>query len=88
MHEHSTAKMRKYRRMKFFCIISACPAGAREWHISYFAVLLYSKSSPKRGERNPAQRRDFYCFPSLAKYLNVIGHRIPANRITMKYRTP
>ncbi len=62
MHEHSTAKMRKYRRMKFFCIISACPAGARKWHI--------------------------YCFPSLAKYLNVIGHRIPANRITMKYLTP
>ena len=57
MHEHSTAKMRKYRRMKFFCIISACPAGARKWHISYFAMLLHSKKTPpKREERNPAVR--------------------------------
>ena len=51
MHEHSTAKMRKYRRMKFFCIISACPAGARKWHISYFAMLLHSKKLPRKGER-------------------------------------
>ena len=24
--------------MKFSCIISGCPAGARKWHISYFAM--------------------------------------------------
>ena len=29
--------------MKFLCIISGCPAGARKWHISYFAMLLHSK---------------------------------------------
>ena len=36
MPEHRTTKMRKYRRMKFLCIISGCPTGARKWHISYF----------------------------------------------------
>ena len=45
MHEHCTAKMRKGISMKFLCIISGCPAGARKWHISYFAVLLHSKYS-------------------------------------------
>ena len=29
--------------MKFSCTISGCPAGARKWHISYFATLLHSK---------------------------------------------
>ena len=29
--------------MKLSCIISGCPAGARKWHISYFAMLLHSK---------------------------------------------
>lgn len=29
--------------MKFLCIISSCPAGARKWHISYVAMLLHSK---------------------------------------------
>lgn len=43
MHEYRTTKMRKCRCMKFLCIISGCPAGAREWHISYFSMLLHSK---------------------------------------------
>ena len=34
MHEHCTTKMRKCWCMKFLCIISGCPAGARKWHIS------------------------------------------------------
>ena len=43
MHEYRTTKMRKCRCMKFLCIISGCPAGARNWHISYFSMLLHSK---------------------------------------------
>ena len=45
MPEHRATEMRKCRRMKFLCIISGCPAGARKWHISHFAVLLHSKYS-------------------------------------------
>lgn len=29
--------------MKGSCILSGCPAGARNWHISYFSMLLHSK---------------------------------------------
>ena len=36
MPEHRATAMRKCRRMKFLCIISGCPTGARKWHISYF----------------------------------------------------
>ena len=36
MPEHRATEMRKCRRMKFLCIISGCPTGARKWHISYF----------------------------------------------------
>ena len=43
MPEHRTTEMRKCRRMKFLCIISGCPTGARKGHISIFAVLLHSK---------------------------------------------
>ena len=43
MHKHCTTKMRKFRCMKFLCIISGCPAGARKWHIFNFAMLLHSK---------------------------------------------
>ena len=43
MPEHRATEMRKCRRMKFLCIISGCPAGARKWHISYVAMLLYNK---------------------------------------------
>ena len=35
--------MRKCSCMKFLCILSGCPAGARKWHISCFAMLLHSK---------------------------------------------
>ena len=46
MHEHCTTKMCKGISMKFLCIISGCPAGARKWHISNFAMLLHSKYLP------------------------------------------
>ena len=49
MHEQCTANMHKCQCMKFSCIISGCPAGARKWHISYFAMLLHGK---------PAQQKD------------------------------
>ena len=38
MQERRTTKTRKCQ-----CIISGCPAGARKWHISYVAMLLYNK---------------------------------------------
>ena len=43
MHEQRTTNMHKYQCVKFSCIISGCPAGARKWHISYVAMLLYNK---------------------------------------------
>ena len=43
MHERRTTKTRKCQCMKFSHIISGCPAGARKWHISYVAMLLYNK---------------------------------------------
>ena len=36
--------------MKGSCILSGCPAGARKWHISYFAMLLHRKKLPKTRE--------------------------------------
>ena len=45
MHEQRTTKMHKYQCMKFSCIISGCPAGARNWHISYFAMQKHSKKA-------------------------------------------
>ena len=44
MHEQCTANMHKCQCMKFSCIISGCPAGARKWHISYFA-MHYDKAA-------------------------------------------
>ena len=46
MHERCITKMCKCLCMKFLCIISGCPAGARKWHISNFAMLLHSKYLP------------------------------------------
>ena len=43
MHEQRTTKTRKCQCMKFSRSISSCPAGARKWHISYVAMLLYNK---------------------------------------------
>ena len=43
MREHCTTKMHKCYCMKFLCIISGCPAGAKKWHITCFAMLLHSK---------------------------------------------
>ena len=43
MHEQRTTKTRKCQCMKFSCIISGCPAGARKWHISYVDMLFHSK---------------------------------------------
>ena len=47
MREHRTTKMRKCRCMKFLCIISGCPEGARKWRILFFAMLLHSKNPLK-----------------------------------------
>ena len=44
MHEQRATNMYKCQCVKFWCIISGCPAGARKWHISYFAMLLHSKN--------------------------------------------
>ena len=44
MPEHRATEMRKCRRMKFLCIISDWPTGARKWHISYFA-MHYDKAA-------------------------------------------
>ena len=43
MQERCTTKMRKGISMKFLCIISGGPVGARKWHISYFCYALHSK---------------------------------------------
>ena len=43
MHEQRAANMQKCQCIKFSCIISGCPAGARKWRISYVAMLLYNK---------------------------------------------
>ena len=32
--------------MKFLCIISGCPAGARKWHISYFLLCKSIAKNP------------------------------------------
>ena len=40
MHEQCTTNMRKCQCVKFSCIISGCPAGARKWHISYFCYVF------------------------------------------------
>lgn len=45
MQERRTTNMCKCQSMKVLCILSGCPAGARKWHISYFVMLLHSKSS-------------------------------------------
>ena len=45
MPEHRATEMRKCRRMKFLCIISGCPTGARKWHISYFAMQKHGKNN-------------------------------------------
>ena len=45
MHVRCTVKMRKCWCMKFLCIISGCPVGARKWHISYFSMHLHRKTA-------------------------------------------
>ena len=47
--------------MKFSCTISGCPAGARKWHISYFATLCIAKK-----EHHP----DGWCF-----YLSFVAEK-------------
>ena len=44
MHEQRTANMHKCQCVKFSRVISGCPAGARKWHISYFA-MRYDKAA-------------------------------------------
>ena len=45
MHEYRTTKMRKCRCMKFLCIISGCPAGARKWQICH-SIRAVGKKAP------------------------------------------
>ena len=39
MRRGTPTKTGKAMRMKFLCIISACPEGARKWHIQIFAMF-------------------------------------------------
>ena len=57
MHEQCTANMHKCQCMKFSCIISGCPAGARKWHISYFAMLLHSKTPCRKSGKTGGMSR-------------------------------
>ena len=59
MQERCTTKMRKCISMKFWCIISGCPAGARKWHISYFC---YAFCIAKSGRKHAASSLKFYVF--------------------------
>ena len=45
MHEYRTTKMRKCRCMKFLCIISGRPAGARKWQIRH-SIRAVGKKAP------------------------------------------
>ena len=39
MRRQHTTKTGKAMRMKFSCIISGCPEGARKWHIQIIAMF-------------------------------------------------
>ena len=43
MRRQHTTKTGKAMRMKFSCIISGCPEGARKWHIQIFAMFYIAK---------------------------------------------
>ena len=43
MRRQHTTKMGEAMRMKFSCIISGCPEGARKWHIQIFAMFYIAK---------------------------------------------
>ena len=44
MRRQHTTKTGKAMRMKFSCIISGCPEGARKWHIHIFAMFYIAKN--------------------------------------------
>jgi len=44
MRREHTTKTGKVMRMKFSCIISACPEGARKWHIQISAMFYVAKT--------------------------------------------
>ena len=44
MRRQHTTKTGKAMRMKFSCIISACPEGARKWHIQISAMFYIAKT--------------------------------------------
>ena len=46
MRRQHTRKTGKAMRMKFSCIISGCPEGARKWHIQIFAMFYIAKTEP------------------------------------------
>ena len=54
--------------MKFSCIISGCPAGARKWHISRFPV-------------NPHYQQQFYLRPPFIAFFN-FSHKRPTFAFT------
>ena len=45
MRRQHTTKTGKAMRMKFSCIISGCPEGARKWHIQIFAMFYIANIS-------------------------------------------
>ncbi len=55
--------MCKYRCMKFLCIISGCPAGARKWHILILLCFCIAKIKGKRGGRQAS----FLCYSNSEK---------------------
>ena len=49
MRRQRTTRTGKTMRMKFLCIISGCPVGARKWHIQIFAMFNIAKNRPRKG---------------------------------------
>ena len=61
MRRQHTTKTGKAMRMKFSCIISGCPEGARKWHIQIFAMFYIAKRRKERkeGSKNPMKWLEF-----------------------------
>ena len=70
MRRQHTTKMGKAMRMKFSCIISGCPEGARKWHIQIFAlfyiakILFYPAAVEVPGVRRQRERKITACYLS------------------------
>ena len=63
MRRQHTTKTGKAMRMKFSCIISGCPEGARKWHIQIFA-LFYPAAVEVPGVRRQRERKITACYLS------------------------